>query len=152
MAAVALETRYIGAPCVHCGSQERYIKTDKCADCQNKRTRKWYAGNKEAHKVLRDTWRAEHIDEVHRYNDQWRRQNLGRMCAHIIAYNARKRKALPPWADRDAIQRIYEQCPPGHQVDHIIPLRGKTVSGLHVENNLQYLPGVENNKKGNRYA
>jgi hypothetical protein len=115
-------------------------------------TRKWYAANKEKHKATRDAWRTTHRTEVRAYNTAWRKANLGRMCAHIIAYNARKRKAMPAWADREVIQRFYEARPEGHHVDHVIPLRGKFVSGLHVETNLQYLPGVENNKKGNRYA
>jgi hypothetical protein len=57
----------------------------------------------------------------------------------------------PKWADMDKIREIYVNRPEGYHVDHIIPLRGKTVSGLHVENNLQYLPSLENMKKHNTF-
>ena len=101
---------------------------------------------------MRDKWREENREEVRVYNDKWRRANLKRMCAHTRAYTLRKQRAMPVWANREAIQRFYEMRPEGMQVDHVIPLHGKLVSGLHVETNLQYLPGVENNRKGNRYA
>ena len=101
---------------------------------------------------MRDKWREENREEVRVYNDKWRRANLKRACAHIRAYTLRKQRAMPIWANREAIQRFYEMRPEGMQVDHVIPLHGKLVSGLHVETNLQYLPGVENNRKGNRYA
>jgi len=62
-----------------------------------------------------------------------------------------KRKQVPPWADVEKIKQIYLNRPKGFHVDHIIPLQGKLVSGLHVENNLQYLPAKENISKHNFY-
>lgn len=71
--------------------------------------------------------------------------------AEVRARQAAKIQRTPPWADLKAIRAIYEACPPGQQVDHVIPLRGKNVSGLHVEANLQYLTPIQNLEKGSRF-
>lgn len=66
-------------------------------------------------------------------------------------YRASKISRTPKWADLNKIKEIYNNCPKGYHVDHIIPLQGELVSGLHVDTNLQYLPAVDNIKKGNKY-
>lgn len=70
---------------------------------------------------------------------------------------ARKRAALPAWADLAEIRKVYEQCEAltaatgvAHHVDHIVPLQGKTVCGLHVHYNLRAIPAEENLRKKNR--
>ena len=65
---------------------------------------------------------------------------------------------MPPWADTEAIDPIYQwaawlSAATGrrYEVDHIIPLNGRTVSGLHVEANLQILTREDNYEKGNSW-
>lgn len=64
---------------------------------------------------------------------------------------ASKRNATPKWADLEKIREIYNNCPEGFDVDHIIPLKGEKygICGLHTESNLQYLPSSENGSKSN---
>ncbi len=57
-----------------------------------------------------------------------------------------------PWSDLEGIKEFYINRPPGCHVDHIIPLHGTLVSGLHVLSNLQYLSIEENLSKGNKYT
>ena len=80
----------------------------------------------------------------------WKAKNWPRYKAYLAARKTRVRQATPPWADIEAIREFYRGCPPGFHVDHVIPLNGRSVSGLHVITNLQYLPATENLRKGNK--
>lgn len=62
------------------------------------------------------------------------------------------RERTPPWSEREEIATFYSKCPSGYHVDHIIPLRGELVSGLHVISNLQYLTAQENISKNNSFT
>jgi hypothetical protein len=64
---------------------------------------------------------------------------------------ARKLHATPSWANLALIKEIYANAE-GMHVDHIIPLQGELVCGLHVENNLQYLTPEENLAKSNKFT
>lgn len=63
-----------------------------------------------------------------------------------------RKKAMPTWANRQVINAIYAAARRQNMtVDHIVPLRGTNVCGLHVENNLQLLSREDNARKGNRF-
>ena len=71
---------------------------------------------------------------------------------------ASKLHRTPSWADLKKIVLVYieaayltKETGVKYVVDHIIPLQGKLVSGLHVDNNLQVITQKENNIKKNKY-
>ncbi len=72
-------------------------------------------------------------------------------------YNRGLKQAQPPWVETESLRVFYVRAKElerdtgiPHHVDHIVPLRGKSVCGLHVPWNLQVLPAEDNLRKGNR--
>jgi hypothetical protein len=79
-----------------------------------------------------------------------------RKNAEYAAWRANKLQRTPAWADHDKTRAFYRLVAAfsklyvPHHVDHIVPLNGATVSGLHVENNLQVLVAEDNLRKGSQ--
>lgn len=86
------------------------------------------------------------------YSKEYRQANPEQHREYCATYSATKLGATPLWADLNKIKDIYIKCPVGMHVDHIVPLRGINVCGLHVEYNLQYLTPEENLKKSNKFT
>ena len=90
----------------------------------------------------------------------YQKSNPGKVNAITVKYQVAKLKAIPSWlTDRHwgQIEEFYikstkltKETGIEYQVDHIIPLQGENVSGLHVPWNLQILTKHENTSKGNR--
>ena len=89
--------------------------------------------------------RKQHLREYQR--EYYKGKHKQRNCI-----NARRlRERTLPNEDLSLIKEFYLQCPNGHEVDHIIPLNGKNISGLHTLSNLQYLPASDNRRKSNKF-
>jgi len=95
-----------------------------------------YATNREALKAYQSQYKRAH-PWINRVGSSKRR------CSKL--------QRTPPWLNKKLLNVVYKDCPKGMVVDHIIPLRGKTVSGLHVPWNLQYLTDAENATKNNKF-
>ena len=80
----------------------------------------------------------------------WTKANPGIKNASAAKRRTAKLQRTPKYADLKAIKQFYINCPDGYEVDHIIPLQGKNVSGFHILENLQYLTEFENRSKGNK--
>lgn len=80
-------------------------------------------------------------------------------CMRSKYYRRKRWQATPPWADLELIRALYREAKrltrlTGRQysVDHEIPLKGETVCGLHVHNNMRVMLHVENIAKGNTFV
>ena len=141
-------------PCKTCGAQLRYTSKGNCKPCRIAQGTYWTRLFNERHPEKNKKWckryREANRDKFNDYGREFRKKYPERHCATQAKRRATKFNATPSWADLKRIKEIYADCPKGYHVDHIIPLKGKNVCGLHVEYNLQYLPANENIRKGNR--
>ncbi len=102
-------------------------------------------------------YRAANKGAVSAYFSAYRAGNKPKGAASRARRRAAELKATPKWAHQRYISMFYEIAKAEAKrigqhvhVDHIVPLRSKTVCGLHCEHNLQLLTAAENLSKGNR--
>jgi hypothetical protein len=118
-------------------------------------------------KEVKDKWYDEHrehiLDRAHENYEKNKEKIIERVKQYKIlnpgvatASNAKRRaqelQATPKWLTTEQLSEIsifYQKTPEGFQVDHIIPLQGKTCCGLHVPWNLQHIPKKMNQQKHN---
>ena len=121
-------------------------------------------------------WKKKNIDQMRayaaKYREQdhvrlkaaerartWRKLNPGKLAALSAISRDNRRKAMPVWADTHAINFIYAtkrymqmETNAEWHVDHVIPVKGKTVCGLHVSNNLRIVTASYNRQKSNKFS
>lgn len=145
-AIVAGQRTYISdKPCKN-GHFEKYTNDYKCVECRRSSQRASWP-NRAEKRVFTD-------DQLLRARDRarkWRKENPEHRRALSANYEKRVRAQTPSWANLRKIIEFYKNKPDGMHVDHVIPIRGQNVSGLHVLENLQYLTPEDNRKKSRKY-
>lgn len=134
-------------------------KAPRCIPCAGKVAADWYRANKVRKRDYDAKRRAEKRELYRSASKRFRDSNPGKKNADTQLRRAALAKRVPSWASQGECTAIYEMAARvarclniPHDVDHIIPLRGKTVSGLHTPINLRVVPAWINAKKSNHYS
>lgn len=152
---------FTGRECVHGHVNSRRVKDRVCAGCESAKMAKL---RKEQPKLIADKKKQsyERNKEQHlKQKREYRQANKGKINALVAARKKHIKQRTPTWLstfDKLKIQCMYSiaamltrENKESWHVDHVIPLQGNTVSGLHVPNNLQLMRGSDNISKKNRY-
>jgi hypothetical protein len=153
----------------------------QCKPCRSEYHHKikivWYANNREYAKAKTKEWRDANADRKRSYRKAayaknaseaklasriYRKNNLAKVNHWSRIRQCAKAQRIPVWLnseDKWIISEVYDlaklrtKCTGiAWHVDHIVPLRGKTVSGLHVPLNLQVIPESVNKVKRNYFG
>jgi hypothetical protein len=150
-------------------------KVYTCKVCAKQKTLDWAATNPERKKQTNKKHYEENKQDyiLRAKKAEWSKRNKERVkvlskarytkrngAADVAKYRHLRRRAAPRWLTKEHLQEIEQfywlakdlKAVTGetYHVDHIIPINGENVSGLHVPWNLQVLPADINISKGNR--
>jgi hypothetical protein len=164
---------YTGLPCKSCGASLRLCCNSKCVSCNSRSTKEWRKTNSVRYKTQTAEYRQNNLElcrkrvSVYRNNNpdkcrlqqkRWRLNNPDKRAAKEAKRRANKLQATPTWINSSDLLTIYEAASYltrltgiSWEVDHEVPLKNNVVCGLHVYDNLQLLPSVENIKKSNKF-
>jgi len=119
-------------------------------DAQLERMKEYREENKDILAFKQKEWQDSHKEQKANIDRKSYIKHKPKRLAANIRNQTNRNLRIIAWTDWDKITEIYMNCPVGMEVDHIIPLQGKLVSGLHVSWNLQYLTPKENRVKSNK--
>jgi hypothetical protein len=171
---------FTGKPCKNSHVAERNVINRQCVECAKEISKSWVNQNRQRYNEIQKKFYSNNKDEVKAKNTIWREKNKDKFLQMLKNYksinkekydsynreywskrNAAKLQRTPLWLtqnDQWMIKEIYELALLRSkvtgikwEVDHIIPLQGKMVSGLHVPLNLQVISATENRSKSNKF-
>lgn len=173
-----LQYYFTGKRCKRGHVVKRLTSNGSCIECArnvSRRTAKrYYRNNRDSVLTYQQKYYQQHkeiikqrvstryysLDKLQLYEmwQEYRTENHSTIIANSAKYRAKKLNATPYWSEFEEIRKIYaeaqrltEETGIQMHVDHIVPLQGENVSGLHVLANLQVITADENIRKGNRF-
>jgi hypothetical protein len=160
--AQALKHYWTGVPCTYGHTAHRRVNDRVCTECDKiaKTIRRASAANEQVKSTRRESYQK-HKEAALLAKKIYRTENKGKINALCAARKTAIKQRTPQWLnafDLLKIRCMYQLASmytrennESWHVDHIIPLQGALVSGLHVPNNLRVIRGLDNIKKKNRY-
>lgn len=125
------------------------------------RVAQWHAENRDRVAAARKRWYEKNKQKNAENARKYAKENPGWKASHCAKRRSRKLLACPSWLTQEQLKeieifykeakRLFKETGIPHHVDHIVPLQGKRVSGLHVPWNLQVLTASANSRKNNSY-
>ena len=132
-----------------------------CKLCRKAVSKSVYEADKQKSKENSYAWKAKNPEKAKAIVDRVHKKYPHLRASRSAKYRAYKGKASPKWLTESDLLHIkakyqlaamFNRCTEQRwEVDHIIPLKGKNVCGLHIPNNLRVIPATENRCKQNKY-
>jgi hypothetical protein len=147
--------------CKECEAQRSKDKFQRRKEQHLAKAKEWRQANPEVNKAAIQAWREINQERMASTYRDWASRNTDKVNAKWMKREASKKHRTPVWLTDDElwmIEQVYDIAAKrtkmlgiDFHVDHIVPLQGKTVSGLHVPWNLQVLPAKQNRQKSNHF-
>lgn len=124
----------------------------------NARQRAARAGDPGASRAAVKKWQTLNKQAYDAARKRWADENPGKCRAQEARRRAAKLRATPPWFDPTKVTEVYELAREFRDagldvhVDHVVPLRGRNVCGLHTHQNLRLLLAPSNQVKSNKFV
>lgn len=147
---------FTGKQCKNGHIEVRIVSCGTCLACAREKTKKWASLNRDRHLSQKKAGRERRSEKIAIAMNKWRLANKGKRAAKEAARRAMIKERTVFWANEQEISMWYEAAEVlsrggvKFHVDHIVPLKGENVCGLHTQDNLQILPWYLNLQKGNR--
>lgn len=154
-----LSTYFTGKPCKHGHIANRRTVNGQCCECNRLSCLDHYRKNTEYFRQHKKEWSAKNKEYTRNYTKMRLALYPEKNRFYVGMRNQRQKQATPPWLTQQQIEQVRSiyfharDCEivsgEKYHVDHIVPIKGDNVCGLHVPWNLQVLPSDVNLSKAN---